>query len=382
INIEDAHSSISAQKQIAEIFQSLVGKYNLSLIGVEGTTGPIDTSMVSSFPIKDVRKQVAESLLAETAINASEFFHMVSDENVELMGIEDQQLYEDNIKTYADLLNAQQILKPELIGLHQIIGELESKVFSSEVVEYRRLQIGHRDGAVPFTEYWKMLEKIIERTGVDYSSYTHLNKLVQTAKLEAEIDFEKANQERDQLVNELKSKLTPKAIEDLTDRALQFKLGKTTPGNFHAHLVDLAKEYGISPLPFEDFILYAQYAVVYEQIDLITVFNEIEQLESGIEKNLYVSKEEKQFAEFTRVIQVLTKFLETKLSTNDEFYYRQHEKQFEISSIRAYLDELVGKYGIDYKSKADLDLLNKFIPSADKFYRQVKDRNDALLSNL
>ena len=59
INIQDCHSSLSAQYSIVNILKDLLNNYNLSLVAIEGGTGYIDTSILSTFPDKDIKEKTA-----------------------------------------------------------------------------------------------------------------------------------------------------------------------------------------------------------------------------------------------------------------------------------------------------------------------------------
>ncbi|MFT7637910.1 MAG: hypothetical protein ACI9Y8_001696, partial [Candidatus Omnitrophota bacterium] len=382
INVQDAHSSIDAQKQIAKLFQSFVAKYDLKLIGVEGTVGAIDTSIVSALPLEDVREQVANSLLNQTKINASEFFRIVSNADVELFGIEDAALYASNIDSYSNLLNAQPKIQKELLGLHELVSEYQKHIFNAETMDFNAKRIAYRDGDLEFIDYWSILEKLIQKTEVNVANRPNLKKLIQTAELEKEIIFEAANTQRDHLVDELKTKLDEDSINTLVDAAVQFKLGKTTPGSFHAYIIQLAGEQNINPTTYKDLILYTRYASVYESIDLIDVIDEIESIEDEIRSRLFSTEEERGLDSFLRTINILTKFLEAKMSASDEAYYRKNKADFEFDYIRKYLQSQKDKYAVEFKSQVNLDYLETQMPSADEFYTDVKARNATMLNNL
>ena len=60
INIQDAHSKLGAQESITRILDNLVKNYNLNLIALEGATDVVDTSLISSFPIEEVKQKTGE----------------------------------------------------------------------------------------------------------------------------------------------------------------------------------------------------------------------------------------------------------------------------------------------------------------------------------
>lgn len=135
INIQDAHASLDAQKATAEICSNLVSQYNLDLIGIEGSSGRIDTSLVSSFPVQKVRQMVAESMLRDTRIGGAEFFKIVSNNDVEIVGVEDPELYKGNVRVYQRLISDEVRIRRALTGLKEILRKLEKSIFSEKVRE-------------------------------------------------------------------------------------------------------------------------------------------------------------------------------------------------------------------------------------------------------
>ncbi len=382
INIQDAHASLDAQKSISKIFQTLVSKYDVSLIGVEGSTGKIDTSIVSSFPIKEVREVVAQKLLSETKINSSEFFKIISQNDVELFGIEDKELYESNAKSYQQLLKEESRIYTELKGLKRASQLLESKIFGPEIIQFNIQQAKHQEGQLEFTEYWHTLETLLKRTSVGYVGKPNLQKLIQTVELETQIQFEAANQQRQLLMQDLKLKLNKVDLADMVNKSLEFKENKMSPGKFHSYLIEIAKKAKLSPNNYVDLILYAQYAVTYEDIDLIQVFSDINAVEVEAKNRLFLKPAERELNRMLNVVRILTHFLEAKLNSVDEQFYRDNIQFFDISYIRDYFKEQMLVFSEDIDDYVDFEFIQRQIPKADEFYKQVKERNHALLKNM
>ena len=102
INIQDAHDSLSAQYSIVDILDTLVKDYNLNIIALEGSSGYIDTSILKTFPIEDIRKETAEDLMKEGELSAGEFFSIVNNQDIELYGIEDNSLYKKHVDSFCE----------------------------------------------------------------------------------------------------------------------------------------------------------------------------------------------------------------------------------------------------------------------------------------
>ena len=72
INIKDAHDNLSSQESIVGILDNLFTNYEIQTVAVEGSTGYIDTSLISSFPDKAIKTRLAETMMAEGRLSAAE----------------------------------------------------------------------------------------------------------------------------------------------------------------------------------------------------------------------------------------------------------------------------------------------------------------------
>ena len=133
INIQDAHSSLSAQHSIVKILQDLSSNYDLNLIALEGAEGPIDISLLRTFPDKEIRRETAEYLMRKGKMSAGEFFAIVNEKPIKLYGVENDALYKKNLASFksvmkgklASIKNAENILKT--------LKALEDKVYSKDL---------------------------------------------------------------------------------------------------------------------------------------------------------------------------------------------------------------------------------------------------------
>src|SRR3989338_2358331 len=135
INIQDAHSKLGAQESITKILDNLVKNYNLNLIALEGASDLVDTSLVSSFPIEEVRRKTGQYLLKEGKISAGEFYSMISKDPVTLYGVDDPQLYKENLDVFKFLIENKLKIRNELKALRQLLTDLEKQIDSPELLE-------------------------------------------------------------------------------------------------------------------------------------------------------------------------------------------------------------------------------------------------------
>ncbi|PIU40589.1 MAG: hypothetical protein COT00_00900, partial [Candidatus Omnitrophica bacterium CG07_land_8_20_14_0_80_50_8] len=381
INIQDAHQKLGAQESITRILDNLVKNYDLRLIALEGSSDLVDTSLVSSFPIEEVRRKTGEYLLKEGKISAGEFYSMISKDPVSLYGVEDPALYKENVAVFRELIDKKLEIRNELKGLQRTIRELEMKVYSKELREFTQRKLLHRNGDLKFTEYWEYFSRLARVKGIDYNEYANLKKLSDTVELEKEIDFKKANDERKALIQELGQKLSKADLQKLVLAALQYKQSKITPGAFHTLLSQLSQGANINPLSCKNIIFYSEYVVLYESIDLVSIFDEVESFESQLKETLFESDDERMLSKVSHCVSILSQLLDTSLTSKDYDFFVKNKNLCGIGSLKYEFQALGEKYKVPFASYTDFDVLEASIPSAKKFYELASQRNQVLLQN-
>ncbi|MBI3252398.1 MAG: hypothetical protein HYZ52_03640, partial [Candidatus Omnitrophica bacterium] len=381
INIQDAHQKLGAQESITRILDNLVRNYNLNLITLEGGSSLIDTSLVSSFPIAEVKKKTGQYLLKEGRIGAGEFYSMISESPVTLYGAEDPSLYRENVEVFRRIIDNKKEIRAQLKGLQRATRDLEAKIYPQDLLELTHTKLLHKNGEVKFTDYWKYFSQKAKEKGVDYTKYPNLQKLAETVELEKDIDFRKAGVERDALIEELGKKLPKPELEKLVLMALQFKQNKVTPGQFHYYLAQVSRGKNIDPAAYKNIILYSQYVVLYESIDLIQIFEEVESFENEVKEKYFTNDDERVLSRLTDCSRILSRLLDTTLDAKDYEFFSKNSAECEIAAIRSGFGALGAKYRVPVESLADFDVLEKAIPSARRFYEIATERNKILLDN-
>ncbi|MDD5423256.1 MAG: hypothetical protein PHT32_07565, partial [Candidatus Omnitrophica bacterium] len=300
INIQDAHSSIGAQESIVSILDSLVTNYDIKLLAIEGSTGLIDTSLLKSFPDENIRNKTAKYLMNKSSISAGEFFSVTSNKNITLYGIEEKSLYRDNVSQFKAIYEINNSTKKDLNNLISTLKAIQDKLYSDDLKALENNSVLHRDGSISFTQRWDFVRNLAESKGVSYKSYSNISKLVESLRLEKVISFDKANKERDVLIDVLSKKLPKSDLEKLVLKSLAFKSGKIGQGEYYIFLQDLAKNQGISPEPYPNLIQYTDYIMLYESIDLVEIFEEAKEFEDAVKDKLFTTFDQRKLRDYSK----------------------------------------------------------------------------------
>ncbi|MFA6609574.1 MAG: hypothetical protein WCT15_01855, partial [Candidatus Omnitrophota bacterium] len=381
INIQDAHSSLGAQESIVSILDSLVTNYDLKLVAIEGSTGYIDTSLLRTFPNEKIRNKAAQHLMERGRMSAGEFFSVTSDKEIALYGIEEMKLYNENVEQFKRMQELNESVKSDIFALTSTLKVLQEKIYTKELRILDSNSVLHRDGRITFTDRWVLVNDLAVKYGLDYKKYDNLSRLVESLDLEKGIDFEKANKERDALIDVLSKTLSKTELEGLVLKSLAFKTHKISQAEYYVFLQELAQRNGVDPEPYANLIRYTEYIAIYDSIDLIEIFREVKEFEDSIKEKMFTNDDQRKLYKFSQCIEFIKDLFEIKLANGDFNYLEANLATCNAESLADFIKEASAKYNVVIGDGYDLGKIFGSIPEAMDFYTTAEKRNSAILSN-
>lgn len=234
VQVQDAHSSLSAQYSIVKLLDSLVTNYDLRMIALEGAKGYLDTSVLQTFPNKGIRQDTAAFLMKEGRMSAGEFFAITRDDKaVTLYGVEEDKLYNENLASFRAVAGDRARLIALVDNFQTQLNALEEKALSDDLRKLNDVSLTHREGKVSFLDYWKEVGVFAAKLKVSAVSYAQVQRLVETIELEKTIDFSSANLERRKLIDELGTVLGKEEMETLVLKSVDYKQNRISQASFH-----------------------------------------------------------------------------------------------------------------------------------------------------
>ncbi|MFA5500425.1 MAG: hypothetical protein WC404_05045, partial [Candidatus Omnitrophota bacterium] len=381
INIQDAHASYAAQESIASILDSLITNYDIRLIAIEGSSGYIDTSVLRSFPDEAIRNKTAKYLMKKGKLSAGEFFSISSDKEIALYGVEEKPLYLENVEQFRNICRISEDTKEDISTLENMLNSLKSKVYSGEMLQLDKNSVLHQDGKIAFSDRWDLINLLAVKQGISYGNYENLNKLVESLKLEKKIDFNKANKERDALIDVLSKKMLKQDLEQLVLKSLSFKMNKISQGEYYVYLQELASRYGVDPEPYKSLITYTEYITLYESIDMLEIFEEVRRFEDSIKEKMFRNDYQRKLNRISRFISLVRDLYELKLTNGDLDELVKEAETLKAGQISDFIKQASLKYDVTIDGNYDLSAILDNIPAALKFYRTAEERNSVMIAN-
>ena len=219
--IQDAHINEEAQRNIANILRYFSEKYQLGLVSLEGASGELYTELFSFFPDKEARRNVADYFLKEGRLTGPEYLAIVEKPAMMLYGVEDKDLYEENRKAYVDALQFKDRDEKILAELDKVLQGVSRFVFPEEMRELTRRRAAFQEGGPELVAYVRYLVELARKHNIALDEYPGMHSLIELVDLEKQVDFDKAEKETDDLINDMKRVLSREKLS-------RFKIGRAS----------------------------------------------------------------------------------------------------------------------------------------------------------
>ena len=382
INIKDAHDNYAAQRSIMEILENLLVNYDVRLIGIEGSEGYVDTSIISSFPEDKAKELTSDYLMKEGKMSAGECFAALSETPVTLYGIDDSALYLKNYNAFLNLLEFKKENLKYVDILRKALYALEDKIFSSDLKELNRNSVLNGNLKKGFTKRWYLIKSIGEKNGVKQGDYPNIDALTRAIEAEKKIDYDATNAERDEILDLLAKKLEKVQLEDLVLKSLAFKLGRSSKSQFYSYLLRLAKTEKLDSYLYEHLERFCEYVTVYESIDIAMLMDEIDDYECCIKDKIYRNDEERELTGLLKDTEILHNLYSIRLTNGQLRYLMSHMRNFRSGIFIDFIKKQYDKFGLALPSEFGevIPIFDK-LPTAISFYEAATARNRKMVEN-
>ncbi|MFA6383870.1 MAG: hypothetical protein WCY10_00705 [Candidatus Omnitrophota bacterium] len=381
IQIQDAHCNYEAQKNLAQILDFLVKEKKLRLVMVEGGTGDVSLSFLRSFADKKTREEIADKYLREGKIAGEEYLDIVSDHNLELYGIEDPDLYDNNLDSFLNIEGYKEQGRKDTDNLKAVVDALKPLVYNRDLLRLEEKKKALDQKTMSLAEYCAYLSQVASGKGIPVDAYPQLRAFQESLAFEKTIDFKQADAQRAAVIKDLAKKLEGAAVKQLIAKTQDLKDKKMSPADYYDFLqsqvkdkIDLKKEYP----QFEAYMRYVSSGRLIKAEELI---QEISLLESAARESLFVNNDERRLSAIARSLDIIIRFLQLDLTPAEYAALQADRSDYLPSSWVNFLSDSCRRYNIAVRPSIT-GVIDDNFDKLDSFYKVGIDREAAFLKNI
>lgn len=381
IHIQDAHCNYEAQKNMAQILDHLVKEYGLKLVMVEGGSGNVGLSYLRSYADKKERQRIADKYLGLGQISGEEYLDITSDYNLELYGIEDQELYDAHLSVFQDIDAIKEEGLKYIGDTLRVVEALKPYIYSPQLSDLEKKKNGYEDKEISLAEYCLYLNDAAMMQRLKFEDYYNISAFSSTAQFEKDVDFKSAESERNAFIRELGGLLDEKSLEELLQKSQDFKAEKIGPYEYYSFLSDISHGKLDLGRNYPHLNSYIRYIKVSKDTDTADILKEIDAVSEKLRASYAINDDQRGLSGIARALEILAMILNLELTPDGYEYFQAHRLEFLSASWAAFLNERCRRYGLSFNPMPSA-VIDDNIGQLEEFYQLGIKREKAFIGNV
>jgi glyceraldehyde-3-phosphate dehydrogenase type I len=368
--IQDAHGITSAQKNIANMLE---GMGALSVVGIEGAQGPFNLKQYRDLPRQDVQRDINEFLLQNGLLNGSEYYGLMAAKEPLLWGVENDDLYTENVQAYRDSEDSMQSVLDLHRSLTAGLTSLKNRIYSKDLFALDKAYSDYSQGRLGAVVW---VARLAEGRNLDGNRFPQSRRFLRANAMEQSLDFPAVERARARILRSLAEKLTPEQTKDLVELSVAYRAGALSHGAYYGRMKDLLARARVRLEDYSPFDKYVDYALTADQIDPSQLFNEMEDLKKETFHALARTEGQRTLAGLSDDLLRVEKLIRHELTPLEWAAYNARKGHGEgiLPTARA-----LAPLGLAAESIEQMDKLAKALPVFERFYLAA-DKRDAVLT--
>ncbi|MFH1309384.1 MAG: hypothetical protein ABIH85_01745, partial [Candidatus Omnitrophota bacterium] len=382
IHIQDAHCNYAAQKKISEIIGYFNNEYGVNIVNLEGGEENYDFSPFTDIADEVLRQKVSDYFVRQGVVNGAEYFAINNPDKIRLWGVENTELYLKNLTIYRKSLAHKENINKQLQSLSDTLDKLKRRMYSEELLEFDRTYAAYRDAESKLKDYLAHLIKKSEALGIAYDKFENIVRLYHSLTQEEKIDFERANIERNKLIDALQKILSKLELKEVALKTIGFNQGKIKQKEFYEFLIKRTKSTNIDLSVFPELKKYTEYISLYENLNKTKMVEELDSFGKEVKEALCQNDAERQLNYLSEHLVLVKKLFNMTLTRREYECYKNNEKLFSIKKYLSFVNREMPLYNIATEFPDGLQNLDTYLAKMSEFYEYSFKRDRTFLKNL
>ena len=377
VNIQDFHCNPSVQKNISDIISSLVKKYNINSVYVEGGYGNINTKWLSDIKDENIKTQLIKVLLENGSLTGAEYFSATNpSSNINIYGIEKESVYKENFERLQNIFSNKNKYEQIIKTFEKDLTFLQNKYFDAGNRKFNNVLKKYRNGQIETRKFYKILLRYIQKYNnstnsvygtllpIKIKDYPNIYTYMMLGEYEKNIKFTKITVEIKEILAALKTTLSYEQYSQIIKNSNNLKDIPELVSILNALPEDFRNNNFSSEM--KNFINYVE---ISKQINPVKLVEEerilIENLRLALSKN----EAELAISFLSDFFSYFTDYLKTSITADNYKYFLSKFDKFKTVWDKYTYYNQINKY------KKEFDIL-------DAYYKTNVQRDYLFLENI
>jgi hypothetical protein len=424
IHVQDAHANSLAQENMAKIICDLlplieqskakgetietsvaekstpIGVNTLSLsipfIGIEGASSTYSLNALRENPLLEARTIVGRDLVKEGKLIAVEYANMIADQEFNIAGLEDQDLFAQDLAYFKSVMENSGAVMDELQRLETIATKLKMSVYNAELKKFDQCARTYENDMQNLLAALGDLYTYIDQTALDILNYVNLLQFKEAYFIQKMINEELLAKEVEHLVRAIGGDAISENENLIPDTTDLINTSATSALSLYAayqekSLTEKAFLKNIAPLAVKGGVILSEYPNIqrkltywnkYALIDMGALLAEAEQASRDVRDALSKNEKEKALVDICFRLSRAKKLFALRAVKAEVEEFRLRKDDYAIGKIKEEIAAIAGTTA-DFENFHFTDLRGREVGDAvDMFYQYADKRDKVMLDKL
>lgn len=381
IHIQEAHTNYEGQQHIVSILERLIQQHGLRLVLVEGGQGDLSLAYLRRYGPPENRRQVADKYLRTGVITAEEYMDITSDYPMTIWGVEQPDLYQQNLEAFLEADRLAATLKPLLVSVKTAVEALKPKLSDPALLNLETDIQAFQAERLSLGDYVDRLAALAEGHGVSMTqdTFPNLARFLSVRTLERTIEPTQVSLEQRAVMTQLAQRVASEKLDALLEKAQRANKGSGKREDFYLALEQLAAESELSLEPSPHLSRYLRYLKDKAQLNPTTLARELDEFAAALRKTLTASPRSQQLQTIAEQANLMEKLLDLRLSPAEFQQLQALDLHAALSTWKTFLTAQLASQNLLERSFAQLGELEAAVPRLVRFYDTANQRDAALV---
>ncbi len=338
IHIQDAHANYSGQSNLAKALDHFMTMYDLPLVMVEGSSENVTLSDIRETSTPKSWSVVAKRFLYDGIISGEEYLNLTSNHPMQLIGIEDESLYQRSLGVYSDLTNSRQDNLKGLKNATNVLSKIKNQLYPKAILLYEN-ELKENNASGDYKLEYEALLRLAGESGIQiHGRYAEIETFIGLRDQESKIGFEKATREQADLLKDLKYRGLSVQVRNYLQATQSTNLSQASRYTLLQNLFQISAMNGIDLSRYSSLSQYQGYLRQFTDLNLEKLLEEFEYLEHEVYESLIDTDDAFKVRAIERYINLLHKANTIQLSSREFDLLKKNDSDFNIVSWQSFLN--------------------------------------------
>ncbi len=377
IHIQDAHTNLSAQRNLAKVIEELVTRHKIQTVFVEGGTQDDSLTFLRPLADKKTRERVAKKYMIQGEMAGEEYLSLSSDLDFKILGVEDLSLYKKNLEYYRSIAHSRDKIFTALHEIEKRSDTLKRQLYPEHMLKLDDVIRRFEKKEADFSDLFDALSAEAKKSGVNLLDYPQFLSLGRLKDEEAQINFQKANEEQALLIQAIQ-KADPehaRELQKIAGKTQKLKYQSRELGAFYALLLKEAAKYAVGATELKK---YSDYLGFYGSLHFEELLEEIASLEKEIFQKSLSTGAAFTLYEYSSYLKKLKTLFSLQATRDDVEAYLEARKEtrFRTVSVLAFLNRALYDLNREAEVLTHDSLIEDNLKTVEAFYEATRERDE------